>query len=191
MEHKQSNTTNNNKKTEKCTADWLLPIVGASGLSCPQEDINVGANIYFPNLHNSIISHWTMKQHCKQSKATGTGQATATTKAPGRLPALPWSVCSHWPSVWVLPPTYPDSVVVLLAYPLCHYPCHDAYWCFCWCWLERRNWKFNFASSDFREWRFMSSNIFSPSIHKLISNSSILIHRHCSTRLTQYGNGLG
>lgn len=132
MEQKQSNT-NNNKKPGKCTADWLLPIVGASGLSCPQEDINVGANIYFPNLHNSIISHWTMKQHCKQSKATGTGQATATTKAPGRLPALPWSVCSHCPSVWVLPPTFPDSVVLLLAYPLCHYPCQDAYWCFCWC----------------------------------------------------------
>lgn len=129
----------------------------------------------------------------KQLGRDGTGNSTNKSPMDDCLPALPWSVCSHCPSVWVLPPTYPDSVV-LLAYPLCHYPCHDAYWCFCWCCLERRNWKFNFASSDFREWRFMSSNIFSPSIHKLISNStysSIRIHRHCSTRLTQYGNGLG
>lgn len=32
-------------------------------------DINVGVNIYFPNLHNSIIPRWTMKEHTEAASA--------------------------------------------------------------------------------------------------------------------------
>lgn len=85
------------------------------------EDISVGANIYFPNLHNSIIPHWTMKQHyCQQSKAE--------------------QHCTWGPSIVQIPyiwySTRECALSVRLSFttnisrlhPLCHYPCHDAYY---------------------------------------------------------------
>lgn len=39
-----------------------------------------GANIYFPNLHNSITPQWTMKQHTRIPGARAVGPAGVSGK---------------------------------------------------------------------------------------------------------------
>lgn len=84
------------------------------------EDISVGANIYFPNLHNSIIPHWTMKQHyCQQSKAE-----QHCTWGPS-IVQIPY-ICSTRECALSVRLSFTTNISRL--HPLCHYPCHDAYY---------------------------------------------------------------